>query len=115
MKIMDIDRSNHTELYYDRAIGNTFRRISESFEQASAGNHVYYIVNTWCMANWTFSKMVEMLYAFFGHSMSSGKQNLIEFPTGGFIKIISQNEWNRKPVPSDVCNEYTIIEMDDTY
>ena len=42
---MHILNLNHPDCDGYRASGKTFRRMMESFQQSSAGNHVHYVVN----------------------------------------------------------------------
>jgi len=126
MIINDIPRHYREQVGRERATGKTFRRVCESFEQASAGNHVYYVVNNEQMKRWTGNYMLDALHGFFGNSetmVAGGRQHTgmphdkyyFEFPTGGFIKVVTENEWNHRPIPTDVKATYTIIEMWDVH
>ena len=125
MIIKDIARHYRDEVGTSRATGRTFRRVCEAFRQASAGNRVYYVVNNEQMKRWTGNYMLYALRVFFGERMvAGGKQQhtgmphdkyYFEFPTGGFIKIVTEREWIHRPIPTDVKSHYTIIEMWDVH
>lgn len=116
---MHILNLNHPDCDGYRASGKTFRRMMESFQQSSAGNHVHYVVNDEKMRRWVFSRMMDIVKVYFGENVQYNGHRWehfrFDFPSGGFIQIVTESEWNRRPVPSDVNDKYTTIEMWDCH
>lgn len=118
MKIKDINRERYPMLG-DRANGQTFRCIMSALYQASEGNHVFYVVNDGRMANHTMRCIADIVHVYFGESVHIDKSiqtnRIIEFPQGGFIRVVTRDVWNDRPVPTNIYKDYSVIELDDTH
>lgn len=116
MEILDINRNEFRDTE-GRATGQTFRCCTQSLSLASDGDHVYLVVNNGNHKNFIMTKLMDLIQSYFPRVsvQYNGKRREdyhIKFPTGGFVKVVSENEWTRNmKVKPEVRENYSIVEI----
>jgi hypothetical protein len=119
MKVLDINNRGRGFNDGGRMNGKTFQRLFYSLAQASEGHHVHYIVEDAQQQRWMSKLVRDIVHVYFGERLDTtgnvDSRNIVRFPNNGFVRLVTLNEWNHRPVPTGVFSTHNVIEMDDNH
>lgn len=79
-----------------RASGKTFRRLLTALAKASAGDSVFYLTDKAQLCSWYYDRARDLVAAYTGMNRIAANKahRTIEFPGGGKIRFLVNNERN---------------------